>query len=118
MIRVLLPGYKPADFVYQASYRLEWLRQDIVRANSARLRFVERFEGTDQKHNRNVSQLSILFDVFADFIAIRGWHANIREHYVGAELYEFGQCFITTAKAQNRNAFIGKSDFDNFLDCE
>src|SRR6267142_6880975 len=66
----LATAHQKAHLIYQASNRLKGFSQGVVRANSAGLRFVEGFEGANQKHNRNMLQLVVLFYVLANFIAV------------------------------------------------
>src|SRR5258705_4158663 len=61
-------AHERSHFVDQASNRLKWFRQDLIRANSARLRFVERLQRADEKHHRNVPELLVCFDVLANLI--------------------------------------------------
>src|SRR5882724_6340670 len=72
-----------ADLFYQAAYRLKWLSQGIVRAYSARLRFIERLKRANQKHNGNMLQLFTSFNIFADFIAVEYRHKHVCQHHVG-----------------------------------
>jgi hypothetical protein len=94
---------------------LKWFGQDIVRANSARLRFVERLKGANEQHHRYVFELLISFDVFANLIAIRRGHENVRQHHVRLNLREAIDSLTAIADTHDLHAFIRKREIDDFL---
>jgi hypothetical protein len=76
---------------------LKWFGQDIVRANSARLRFVERLKRANEQHHGDVFELLIRFDVFANLIAIGRRHKNVNQHHVGVDFRQAIDCFPAIA---------------------
>ena len=66
-----LATHERADAIDQSSNGLKWFRQDIVRANSARLRFVERLERANQQQDGDVFELLMCFDVFTNLVTVR-----------------------------------------------
>ena len=109
-------AYELAHFIYQTSYWLKGLGQGVVRANSARLLFVEWLEGANKKHNRNVLQPVVLFDVLTDFVAIDLRHEDIRENHIRGELFQPLNRLTPIVNGNYADAFVGKSKTDNFLD--
>jgi len=73
---------------------LKWFGQDIIRANSARLRFVEWLKRAHEQHHGNVFQLLVCFDVLADFITTAGRHENVCENYIRFNLQELINCIL------------------------
>ena len=99
----------------KSSNRLKWFRQDVIRANSARLRFVERLKGANEEHHRNVFQLLVFFDVLADLIAILSGHENVCEHYIRRNLLEMFNCLLAVTKSHDSHTFVSECKVDNFL---
>ena len=94
---------------------MKGLSQSVVRANSARLLFVKWLEGADQKHNRNVPELLVLFDVIANFVATDQRHEHIRKDHVRQKLFQPLNRLASVVDANYLYAFVGKGKSDNFL---
>jgi hypothetical protein len=94
---------------------LKWFGQDIIRANSARLRFVERLKRAHEQHYRNMFQLFVCFDISAHFIAVGRGHENVCENYVGFKLQELINRVLAIANRHDSHTFVSERKVDNFL---
>jgi len=94
---------------------LKGFSQNVVRANSARLLFVEWLEGAHQKHHRNMFELVFLFDVLADLITVHIGHEDINQNDIWREPFQRRDRFPAVARAKHVDAFIRESKINNFL---
>jgi hypothetical protein len=94
---------------------LKWFSQDIVRANSARLRFVERLKRANEQHDGYVFELLMRFDVFTNLITIWRGHENVSQHHIGLHFEEAVDSLPAITDTHDLHTFIGKRKVDDFL---
>jgi hypothetical protein len=104
----LIAAEQATDFVHQIAYGLERFGQDIVRADSARLRFVERFKRADEQHDGDVPRALVPLNVLAQLIAVRLRHEDIGEDDVRQILVQFLDGLRTTADRDDLHRLIGE----------
>src|SRR5262245_23965160 len=107
--------YQHSHSLEHSSNRLKWFGQNIIRANSARLRFVQWLKRANKKHYGDVFQLLVSFDVFANLITIARWHENICENYIRGKVIEPVNCLLAVADSQDMHTFVRERKVDNFL---
>jgi hypothetical protein len=95
---------------------LEWFGQDSVRADSARLRFVERFKRADEQHHGDAGQTPVALDALAQFVARETGHDNIRQHNVRHQpRFESPGGFRAVADDDDLQPLVREGQADNFL---
>ena len=94
---------------------MKWFGQDVIRANSARLRFVERLKRAHEQHYGDVFQLLVCFDVFADLVAVGSRHKDVCQNYIGLQLQELVNSVLAVAESHDSHTFVGERKVDNFL---
>jgi hypothetical protein len=87
---------------------LKWFGQDVIRANSARLRFVERLKRAHEQHYWDVFQLLVCFDVFADLVAVASRHEDVCQNYVGLQFQELVDGILAITDRHDSHTFVGE----------
>src|SRR5688500_3246940 len=75
--------YKLVHLCDQLLYRLKRLSKISVGSDPGRFGFVERFERSDQKDDRNVPGRLIGATVLADLVSVWAGHVDVGENNVG-----------------------------------
>jgi hypothetical protein len=94
---------------------LKWFGQDVIRANSARLRFVERLKRAHEQHYGDVFQLLVCFYVFADLVAVASRHKDVCQNYIGLHLKELINGLLAIVHNNDSHTFVSERKVDNFL---
>jgi hypothetical protein len=96
---------------------LEGFRQDCIRANSARLRFVEWFKRADEENDGDVSEPGVALDALAQRVAVGAGHHHVREQDVGRRLLgERAQRRLAVADRDHLHPLVAEGEADDLLD--
>src|SRR5712671_1833340 len=68
---------KSAYLLNKLSNRLEWFRQVVIRANPARLRFIEGLKRANEEHHWNVTQTIVPFDIITYLVTVDFRHEDV-----------------------------------------
>ena len=88
-----------------------------VSVNTSRLHLVKRLEGSDQEHDRHVSELRVL-NSLAKLVAVFPRHKDISQHKVRPYFFHFAFGNISVVHGDDIDTLVSKSEVNHFLNSD